>query len=133
MTHPDGDTLLEFVLQTLDESGNSAVRQHLSVCEQCREQQRKLQGEVKRLSSIDLQVEMVAPPGLPRRSRLPIAASKLAAVLAAGFLLGYATAQLTNPVHPSPVPQRLIPAQAAVPASGFVPCQVVDVRTPRPR
>jgi hypothetical protein len=133
MTHPDSDTLLGFVLQTLDESDSSAVREHLSACEECRERQRKLEGEVARLASVDLQVKMVAPPRLPRRSRLHISVSKFAAVLAAGFLLGYATALLSNPVRPVPVQQRLIPAQVIVPSSGYVPCQGVDLRTPRPR
>jgi hypothetical protein len=133
MTHPDSDTLLEFVLQTLDESGDSAVREHLSACEQCRERQRRLEGEVTRLARIDLPVELVGPPRLPRRSRLVISVSKFAAVLAAGFLLGYATALLSNPVRPIPVQQHMIPARIAVPSSGYVPCQGVDLRTPRPR
>jgi hypothetical protein len=133
MTHPDGDTLLQFVLQTLDESGNSAVREHLSACEQCIERQRKLEGEITRLASIHLPVKMIAPPRLPRRSRLTTSVSKIAAVLAAGFLLGYATALLSNPVHPIPVQQRLIPAQFRVPSSEYVPCRQVDLRTPRPR
>jgi hypothetical protein len=133
MTHPDGDTLLQFVLETLDESDNSAVREHLSACEECRERQRKLEGEITRLASVDLPVTMVAPPRLPWKVRLGSSVSKIAAVLAVGFLLGYATALLSNPVHPIPVQQRLIPAQGRVPSSGYVPCQQVDLRTPRPR
>jgi hypothetical protein len=133
MTHPDSDTLLKFVLETSDGAEISAVGDHLSACEECRERQRKLEGEVTRLASVDLRVEMVAPPWLPRISWLHISVSKFAAVLAAGFLLGYATALLSNPVRPIPVQQRLIPAQVAVPSSGYVPCQGVDLRTRRPR
>jgi anti-sigma factor RsiW len=133
MTHPDGDTLLKFVLQTLDEPDTSVVREHLSACEQCREQERKLQGEVKRLASVDFPIDLVAPPRLPRKSQLLIAVSRSAAVLAAGFLLGFAAAELSNPVHPIAVQQRLIPAQVALPSSGYVSCQEVDVKIPRPR
>lgn len=130
MTHPDGDALLEFVLQTLDETENEVVRQHLSLCEQCKGEQRRLESDVKRLSTIDLPVEMVSPPRLPRTSRWLMPALKAAAVLAVGFLLGYATAQLSNPVHPIPVQQRLIPSRVAIPSSGYVPAKVVDVRVP---
>lgn len=130
MIHPDSDTLLKFVLQTLDDSENEAVRQHLSHCEQCREEERKTEGGVRRLSSVDIPLEMVVPPPLPRRSHVLIAALKVAAVLAAGFVLGYATAELSNPIRPIPVQQRLIPSQIAVPSSGYVPAQEVDVRTP---
>jgi anti-sigma factor ChrR (cupin superfamily) len=130
MTHPDGDTLLKFVLQTLDESENEAVRQHLRACDRCTEEERKLEGELRRLSALELPVEKFTPPRLPRRSIAPLL--KVAAVLAVGFLLGYATAQLSNTVHPVPVQQRLIPSQIAVPSSGYVPAQEVDVRTPRP-
>lgn len=132
MIHPDGDTLLKFVLQTLDESENAAVREHVSACEQCREQEWKLEGEVKRLASIDFRVDMVAPPRLPRRSRLFSTVLRSAAVLAVGFVVGYATAELSNPVHPIPLQQRLIPAEIAVPHSGYIPCQEVDMKIPRP-
>jgi hypothetical protein len=130
MTHPDGDTLLKFLLQTLEEPENESVREHLRACDRCTEEERKLEGELRRLSRIELPVETVTPPRLPRRSLVPLL--KIAAVLAVGFLLGYATAQIATPVRPVPVQQRLIPSRLAVPSSGYVPAQEVDVRTPRP-
>ena len=133
MTHPESDMLLKFVLETLDGADSAAVDEHLSACAQCREQVRKLEGEVRKLASVDLQVEMVAPPRLPRMSRLLTSAWKFAAVLAGGFLLGYATAQLSDPIKPVAVQQHLIPSHVAVPSSGYVPCQEVDLRAPRPR
>jgi predicted anti-sigma-YlaC factor YlaD len=133
MTHPNADTLLEFVLQTLEESDNSIVREHLSTCEQCRELQQMLEGEVKRLESIDMHFDVPSPPRLPRRSRLLMTVSRLAAVLAVGFLLGYVTAQLFDPVRPIPVQQRLIPTQVEVSSSGYIPCQAVDLKTIRAR
>jgi hypothetical protein len=129
MTHPDADTLLRFVLQTLDDSDSSSVAEHMSACEECKELQQKLLGEVERLERIDFDINVPVPPRLPRRSRLIPEVSRWAAVLAIGFLLGYLTAQLLDPVHPVPVQQRLIPTQAKVPSSGYISCQAVDVKT----
>jgi hypothetical protein len=42
------------------------------------------------------------------------------------------TAQLTEPVSSIPVQQRLIPVEVAVPASGYIPCQAVDLKATRP-
>ncbi len=81
---------------------------------------------------MELPIEMAAPPRLLRRSRVLVPALKVAAVLTVGFLLGYATAELSNPIPPIPVQQRLIPSQIAVPLSGYVPTQQVDVRIPPP-
>jgi hypothetical protein len=56
----------------------------------------------------------------------------VAAALAIGFLMGYLTSRLLDPVRSIPVPQRLIPAQVAVPTSGYIPCKAVDLKTIRP-
>jgi anti-sigma factor RsiW len=133
MNHPNGDTLLKYVLGTLDESETEAVRQHLSSCEECSKEERKIDGEVRRLSSVDIPLETGEPPRLPRRPRGLVPVLKVAAVLAVGFSIGYATAELSNPAPPIPVQQRLIPSHVVVPSSGYVPVQEVDVRTPRPR
>jgi hypothetical protein len=127
MTHPDGDTLLKYILQTLDEWEIVTVRQHLSSCEQCEEEARKIEGQVRRLSSLDIPVEIAAPPLLYRRSRGLVPMLIVAAVLAVGFLLGYAAAEFSNPVSTIPVQQRLIPSQISVPSSGNVPAQEVDI------
>ena len=129
MTHPDADTLLKFALKTLDESDSSSVSAHLSVCEKCRVLQQKILGELARLEEVEIHTDVPAPPGLPRRLRLPLAVSRWAAVLAIGFLLGYMTAQLSDPVRPVVVQQRLIPTRAEVSSSGFVSCQAIDVTT----
>jgi anti-sigma factor RsiW len=130
MNHPNGDTLLKYVLGTLDESETEAIRQHLSSCEECRNEERKIDGEVTRLSIVDIPLGTVEPPRLPRKTRRLVPVLKAAAVLAVGFFIGYATAELSNPVSPIPVQQRLIPSQVAVPSSGYVPVREVDIRTP---
>jgi hypothetical protein len=132
MTHPDADTLLKFVLQTLEESDEPIIREHLAACDQCRELQQNVQLEIQRLGRINLPIEMPAPPRLHGRLRVPTAVLRLAAVLAVGFLMGYATAQFSEPVSSVPVQQRLIPVRVAVPSSGYIPCQAVDLKTMRP-
>jgi len=129
MTHPDADTLLKFVLQTLDESEGSSVAEHLAVCVRCGDLHQKLLGEVTRLGQVGFHIDLPAPPGIPRRSRLPLAVSRWAAVLAIGFLMGYLTAQLSDPVRPVVIQQRLIPTRAEVSSSGFVSCQAIDATT----
>jgi predicted anti-sigma-YlaC factor YlaD len=129
MTHPDADTLLKFALKTLDESESSSVAEHLSVCEKCRDLQQKILGELARLEEVEIHIDVPAPPGIPRRRRMALAVLRWAAVLATGFLLGYMTAQLSDPVRPVVVQQRLIPTRAEVSSSGYVSCQAIDVTT----
>ena len=129
MTHPDHDTLLRFVLQTLDEPDNAIVSGHLPACEECRELEQKFLSEVEKLQGIKFHIAVPAPPRLTRRSRRLVVVSRWAAVLATGFLLGYMTAQLSDPVRPVVVQQRLIPTRAEVSSSAFVSCQAIDVTT----
>ena len=129
MTHPDEDTLLKFVLETLDEPDHSIVRTHLSVCRECQEIQKRLVSEVTRLQSVGVHVDVPAPPGLPHRWRFPLAVSRWAAVLAAGFLLGYLTANISAPLRTIPVQQRLAPTPDGGDTSLFISCKPVDVST----
>jgi len=131
MTHPDADTILKFVLQMLDEPDIAHVRNHLSECEECRKLQQQYLGEIKRLERIDFHVDVPAPPALSRRSRLIPEVPRWAAVLAAGFLLGFLTAQVAAPHHPIPVQQHLIPARGTV-DTGFISCQAVDLGVRNP-
>ena len=127
MTHLDGDTVLKFVLETLDEPDSVRVREHLSGCEQCRQRHHELHDEIKRVEGIDLCVGGAVPPRLPRRAGFLRVSSRWAAVLAVGFLAGYVTAEVSRPVRPIPVQQRLIPVRVASPVSGYIPCQAVDL------
>ena len=129
MTHPDADTLLKYVLQTLDESESSSVAEHIAVCENCRNLAQKLLSECTRMGEIEFHVDAPEPPGLPRQPRMILTMLRWAAVLATGFLLGYLTAQLSDPVRPVIVQQRMVPTRAEVSSSGFVSCQAVDVTT----
>ncbi len=128
MNHPDEDTLLKYALAALDAPDASLVREHLSVCQACREQQSKTQAELERLSGVAMKVDDAAPPRLQRKAGFLFAAARVAAALVAGFLAGYLTAELSNPLRPMPVQQRLITRPPTTPASGYVSCQAVDAR-----
>ena len=127
MTHPDDDTLLKFVLETLDGPDNVIVRKHLSACKECQESWQRISRELTRLESVTFHVDVPAPPGLPHRWRLPLEVSRWAAVLAAGFLLGYLTANISTPLQTMPVQQRLTPTLEGGDTSMFISCKAVDV------
>jgi len=131
MTHLDEDTLLKFVLETLDEQDASLVREHLSGCQPCAHQEKKLRMEVRRLSGVEVHLEEVTPPGLPRRMRILAVATRAAAILAVGFLAGFLTAELTHPARVETVQQRLVPNRMMTPSSGYTPCRAVDVASGR--
>jgi anti-sigma factor RsiW len=131
MTHLDEDTLLKFVLETLDAPDASLVREHLAECQLCTQQEKKFRMEVGRLIDVEVQVEAVAPPRLPRRMRILAVATRAAAILAVGFLAGYLTAELSHPIRPETVQQRLVPGRLTTPPSGYIPCQAVDVTAGR--
>ncbi len=127
MTHLDDDVLLKFVLETLDAPEDQRVREHLSECHQCRERVKQVQADVGRLSGIEMQLGEAVPPPLPRRKPYLSTAVRAAAVLAVGFLAGYVTAEVSNPVPPNAVQQRLVPSAPATPSSGYFSCQAVDI------
>lgn len=127
MTHPDGDTILKFALQLLDGPENLIVRDHLSGCTSCRGLYEKARNDMARLENIGFDISVPEPPRLIRRSRAMPDVWRWAAVLAAGFLLGYITANLTEPLPPIPVQQHLIPESDRSDSSGFASCPAVDV------
>jgi hypothetical protein len=131
MNHVDGDTLLKFVLETLDGQAEAAVRDHLSACDRCSQESGRLRAEIERMSGMEVRVGDINPPALPRRFRVLRTVSRMAAVLAVGFLLGYLTADLSNPSLPVAVQQRLIPNVVARTDTEYIPCAAIDVRIAR--
>jgi anti-sigma factor RsiW len=127
MMHIDDDTLLKFVLETLDEPDNATVREHLSSCPLCSGKRLELQREVGSLASVDLQVDAVEPPRLPQRSRRSMVIARFAAVLAVGFVAGYLMAELSAPQTTTTVGQQLRPAPVNTPVTRPVPCGAIDI------
>ena len=129
MTHPDEDTLLQFVLQTLGESDYSDVRKHLSRCVHCQGLERKLQQELGRIERVQIQVDAPRFLRLPVLSDAPLRRWRWVAGLAAGFLLGILTARLADYRHPATVPQRLVTQAAPSSPSAYIPCRALDLET----
>lgn len=128
MTHPDGDTLLKFELQMLEEQEHEAVQRHLLTCNSCRELHQKVLGDVTRLRNFTMDVTVPAPPPLIRHPLSKVEVWRWAAVLAAGFLLGYITANLSESVRPIPVQQHMMPTSEKKDSVGFVSCPAVDAK-----
>ncbi len=129
MTHPNEDTLLQFVLQTLVESDSSDIKEHLTGCMDCRASVRRMREEVGRIGSVRIQVDVPSAPILPVFQDAPWRRWGWAAGLAAGFLLGILTAHLADGGRPETVPQRLVTRAASSPTSGFTPCRAQDLQT----
>jgi len=127
MMHIDDDTLLKFVLETLDEPDNGTVRDHLSLCPICSGKRLELQREVRSLASVDFQVDAVVPPRLPQRSRRSMMIVRFAAVLAVGFVAGYIMSEVSAPQTTTTVGQQLRPAPVAAPITRPAPCSAIDI------
>jgi hypothetical protein len=126
MMHLDEDTLLKFVLETLEGQDRSAVAKHLAKCERCAALKQTLQMRVDRLATIDMDIDV------PRAPRIGAPEShaqtwRWVAVLVVGFLLGYLSAHLSDTERPIPVPQRLTPVRMASP-SGYFACPASDLK-----
>ena len=127
MTHFDDDTLLKFLLETLDGADDLQVREHVAGCRQCKGRADKLQEEIGQLSGIEMRIGRGTTPSLSRRFRLLTVVSRAAAILAVGFLAGYMTAEFSNPIRPVAVQQRLVPGYPTIPSMGYYTCQALDV------
>jgi len=130
MTHPVSDTLLKYVLETLHKAEESAVSAHIVDCEACKRAVNEIRGDIRRLQSLGADIDVPAPPALPRQLHKALFFSRWAAVLAAGFLLGYFTSNITSAVPSIPVQQRLVPEWIVEDTLGFMPCQAVDAGVP---
>ena len=150
MNHPNEDMMLQFVLETLgdDDASNSFLllgvtmqveqvnlikRLHevLPHAAECRAVEVKLRGEVGRIGSVDIHVDMPRVLRLPGVVETQFRHWAWVAGLAAGFLLGMLTARLGEDRHPAAVPQMLATKAATSPISGYIPCQAVDLQTLR--
>jgi len=133
MRHPDEDRLLQCILEILEDSECAEVREHLSHCTQCREVEGRLRGDVERMRSVGIRLAIFPPRGLEAHTSNTVRKWSWAAGLAAGFLLGFFSAQFSHDDKPVPVPQRLMTQEAGLGNRGFIPCPVLDagiVRNP---
>ena len=127
MTHVDDDTLLKFVLEILDNPDESLVRDHLSMCTECRQKSANFQHDVAALGTVEFLHDRVAQPRMPRTTRGRLSALTAAAVLVAGFLGGYVTSELSNPDRVVVVQQHVQPTPVVVPVTQYVSCEQIDI------
>ncbi len=125
--HVSEETLLKMTLGLLDPKSELRVRHHLERCAACRD----LRGEADRTVSLLQSVT----PDLPAELPVPIVFRqtrqtwlRIAAMLLIGFGLGYLASESLRPSEIIVVPQQLLPRPPATRASGFVECEIIDLR-----
>jgi hypothetical protein len=130
MIHLDDDTILKYIIDTLDETERSAALDHISTCDYCRQEADRVRGDMERMSAFQLRVGRVKPPPL-RRSFNPLGViAKVAAILAVGFLLGYVVAEMSTSPVSIPVPERLLLSSGNGYEPKYAPSEATDVRSP---
>jgi anti-sigma factor RsiW len=108
MIHPDEDTLLKLVLETLDEPAAGQAAEHLAACEPCRAIFDRFKAEAALLGSFDPPLEISAPP-LPRAKIVSLKSFlRVAAILIIGFSAGFLAREWTRPQAVVVVEQSLV-------------------------
>ncbi len=126
MDHIDDDTLLKTALEILDQAEEASVRDHLSRCASCSRRLSQLQRDIGELGAVGFPT-MKAPLRQKGKTVLSLRVLRAAAVLAAGFLAGYVTAEIANPGEPIVVAQNFVPAPEGLAPMQNVPCKEVDI------
>jgi hypothetical protein len=129
MKHPTEDSLLESILELSDPAAEKQLQAHLESCSACRESHQRLADEIAQLGSIDPQVAntLYPLPGQfrPRRGRLS-SWLKVAALLAGGFLGGYAVSHFSQSEPIRVVPYHHDNRLSQVPLTSPTPCPAED-------
>ena len=129
MKHPTEDSLLESVLELTSPEVETRIQMHLDSCAECRQRRQRLVEETAQLGSIDPQVATSLYPlpaqFRPRRLR-PTSWLKVATLLAAGFLGGYAVSHLTQPESVRIVPYHREARTQGNPAVLLATCPAED-------
>ncbi len=94
--HPEEDTLLQYVLETLDRSDAIETRTHLDNCSTCRDIEERLRSDVQDLAELPIPVEIPSVP-YPARVRKSVPLLQAAALLLIGFALGVFSSRLSQP------------------------------------
>jgi hypothetical protein len=129
MKHPETDTLLQAILETLQEPELTSVQHHVSGCPECAAHWKELEGQVQTITGVAYPSGEIVPPRLPARHVLGKSILKAAAVLVMGFLMGYATAHLAEEEPRTIVGQRLQPATIPVTTTRNTPSEAIDCAT----
>lgn len=127
MNHPADDTLLEFLLETVDEKEKALLKEHLDACSPCKERFLRIQRETDVLGSFNPDLpplEARMPKGRPYLGRKY---SHLAAGLILGFSLGYGYSRVAVPSEATVVASYLAKSSPLLAGEEFVVCETVDL------
>ncbi|MCF7810908.1 hypothetical protein K9N50_07955 [bacterium] len=122
MKHIHEDTLVKYALGILKADEKDDVRIHIERCGNCRDKYKKIEGDIRFLSSIK---PILKTPVIP----LPTAKSelsnilKIAAILMIGFVTGFGASILSRPATVNVIPYYKQPAVSQSSASEFIQCQ----------
>jgi len=127
MKHPDEDTLLKSVLALLNPDAEAKLRSHLSQCDDCNRNHKRLLQEIEMIGSIEPSVATNLFPLPRRRRRTAITWLKIASLLIIGFSAGHTISRLTQPEQIHVVPHYLVTRTPEASLTSMSPCAAVDM------
>jgi anti-sigma factor RsiW len=127
MIHPDEDTLLKLVLETLDEAAAGQAVEHLAACEPCRAIFNRLKADTVLLGSFDPPLAISVPP-LPKAKMVSLKPFlRAAAILIIGFSAGFLASEWSRPQAVVVVEQSLV-THAPPDSIAYAACDQTAVR-----
>jgi anti-sigma factor RsiW len=107
MNHIDEDLLMKYALQLLGKQDEAALQEHISECSDCRARLELIRREIELIGSLEPRVEKPPIP-LPktRGFRIPVWL-RAAALLFAGFMIGYGASLFSEDQVVFVVPHRV--------------------------
>jgi anti-sigma factor RsiW len=130
--HPDDDQLLQLGLGVLPAEVEQEVQGHLAQCAECAEKQSRLRRETDLIGSLEPEIGPIHYPLRPllqRRSPAWVAVMRVAALVAVGFVAGYAVSYLGRPEPVTVVPYYATEPNERDIDGPFVFCEAVDTET----
>ena len=129
MNHINEDVLMKIALQLLEEGEETVLQEHLSACTDCRERLERIRQDINLIGSLEPRIEKSFIP-LPEARGLRIPAwLRVAALLFAGFVIGYGASLLSEDQVVFVVPYRVLASPPLQEHPGFTHCESVDMVT----
>ena len=127
MNHIDDDVLMKMALQLLEEGEEAVLHKHLFVCNDCRVRLERIQQDIELVGSLEPRIERPFIP-LPRARGLRITAwLRVAALLFAGFVIGYGVSLLSDDQVICIVSHRVYSSRPQQAYPNFRYCESVDM------
>ncbi len=127
MIHYNEDLLMKYALDLLDDNEESTIREHLTMCDQCRKQHESIKSHVELIGSIEPDIKPEIIPLPKKKLKIMEQWIRVAAILIIGFFIGYLTANFAHPVKVHVVKQNLITKTILYPSESFRTCEKVDL------